>query len=1000
MHLSLIQRAVIVALGGFVAWSTATTAQAQQIQTVFVISMENHNLTQPVPLSNPQQIMGNVAAPFLNSLMTVGNPNALQTSFATNYQNVGAGIHPSAPNYIWSQGGSNFGVLNDNDPYGTGGSVQSTSQNLSNYLQTAGITWKAYEEDTDINVTNNTVLPSNQWTVPLTSTSGTFASGTNAYNGSNQYNYDVNHDPMVYFTDTDGGNNSTSSNPLAHNYAPLQQLQTDLANGTVAQYNWITPDIYNTAHSSLPSGFTYHGTHYTGDQAAVAQGDNFLSIIVPQIEASAAYQNNGVIIIWFDETEGGDTPAYTLPEIIISPLAQGNAYSDNLLYTHSSDLVTTEEIFGVGPCIRAACSAYDLAHLFQPGAIGSGPTLTSISPSTGSQGSSVPVTLTGTAFSVPLTVNASGSGITMSNVSVVSSTQATATFNIATTAPVGPQNISVTTTGRTSGIVSFDVTATVSAPTLTSVTPNSGVQGTAVNVTLTGTNFIAGATVGATGSGITVSNVTVASSTQITATLTLAANATLGPSSISVTTSAGVSNTVPFTVNAPVPTLTSVTPNSGTQGTAVNVTLAGSGFIAGATVGVTGSGITVSNVTVVSGTQITATLNIAANATTGAHNISITTTGGTSNTVAFTVNSASGLPTLTSIAPSSGAQGTSVNVTLTGTNFTTGSQVRLQGGGLTQTNIVVVSPTQITATYNISSSATIGAHNTWVVTSAGSSNMLTFTVTAAQGAPTLTSVTPNSGVRGNAVNVTLAGTNFIAGATVGATGSGITVSNVTVASSTQITATLTLAANATLGPSSISVTTSAGTSNTVPFTVNAAVPTLTSVAPNSGTQGTAVNVTLAGSGFIAGATVGVTGSGITVSNVTVVSGTQITATLNIAAAATPGAYNISVTTTGGTSNTVAFTVNSASGLPTLTSVTPSSGARGTSVNVTLTGTNFTPASQVRLQGGGLTQTNIVVVSPTQITATYNISTSTLTGPHNTWVVTSAGSSNILTFTVN
>ena len=37
------------------------------------------------------------------------------------------------------------------------------------------------------------------------------------------------------------------------------------------------------------------------------QGDNFLSIIVPQIEASAAYQNNGMIMIWNDETEGGDT---------------------------------------------------------------------------------------------------------------------------------------------------------------------------------------------------------------------------------------------------------------------------------------------------------------------------------------------------------------------------------------------------------------------------------------------------------------------------------------------------------------------------------------------------------------------------------------------------------------------------------------------------------------------------------------------------------------------
>ena len=74
-------------------------------------------------------------------------------------------------------------------------------------------------------------------------------------------------------------------------------------------------------------------------------------------------------------------------------------------------------------------------------------------------------------------------------------------------------------------------------------------------------------------------------------------------------------------------------------------------------------------------------------------------------------------------------------MTLTGTNFTAGSQVGLQGAGLTQTNIVVVSPTQITATYNISSGVATGPHNTWVVTSAGSSNMLTFTVTAEETRP-------------------------------------------------------------------------------------------------------------------------------------------------------------------------------------------------------------------------------------------------------------------------
>ena len=85
--------------------------------------------------------------------------------------------------------------------------------------------------------------------------------------------------------------------------------------------------------------------------------------------ASQAYQNDGAIIIWWDETEGGDDATRTLSEIIISPDAKGNAYTNNILYTHSSDLLTMQELFSVGPCLRGACSATDLSDLFKPGAI-------------------------------------------------------------------------------------------------------------------------------------------------------------------------------------------------------------------------------------------------------------------------------------------------------------------------------------------------------------------------------------------------------------------------------------------------------------------------------------------------------------------------------------------------------------------------------------------------------------------------------------------------------
>jgi len=220
--------------------------------------------------------------------------------------------------------------------------------------------------------------------VPLTNFSGTSSTYTNAYNGSHQYNYAAKHDPQVFFTATNGGNDSSPNNPEAKFYSPLEQLSTDLASNTVAQYNWITPDQFNDMHSALSTPFTYNGVTYTPgtdaekDAQQIALGDNFLSQIVPEIEASQAYKNNGMIVIWNDETEGdqgaGSTAGFDGTEIIISPLAKGNAYTNNILYTHSSDLATLQNIFGVagggaGGYLGGAGGANSLADLLKPGAI-------------------------------------------------------------------------------------------------------------------------------------------------------------------------------------------------------------------------------------------------------------------------------------------------------------------------------------------------------------------------------------------------------------------------------------------------------------------------------------------------------------------------------------------------------------------------------------------------------------------------------------------------------
>lgn len=380
------------------------TAGAEEIKTVFVIAMENHNWTQPAnQFSGPiQQIFQNPNAPFINSLVN-GTATAVinasqvniseQTAFATNYRNVLATaggnnphIHPSEPNYLWAEAGTNFGVFNDNDPFspasGTGQlSNQDNQLHLARLFADCGVTWKSYQEDIDLVPDgasfDNVVLPQNQWTSPIKSHSGIFVAGANQFNGSKQFNYAVKHNPQAYFSDSSGGNDLTTNNPLRLQYAPLQQLFIDLANNAVAQYNWISPDQFNDQHTALTGGFKGQ----TGDAANILQGDNFLQIVIPQIMASKTYRDHGAIIIWWDESEQdatGDNPddlTHSIGEIVISPDAHpnegGSPFASDVFLTHSSDLRTMQEIFHVtkpfflGDAIRAN----DLSSLFAEGAV-------------------------------------------------------------------------------------------------------------------------------------------------------------------------------------------------------------------------------------------------------------------------------------------------------------------------------------------------------------------------------------------------------------------------------------------------------------------------------------------------------------------------------------------------------------------------------------------------------------------------------------------------------
>src|SRR5713226_2838291 len=120
----LVTLAVVVLLAGLAKRSAtrqiAGPSTAPHIKNVWIILMENHNWS---------QILGSKKAPYINSLL----PSA---THAEQYFNP-PGNHPSLPNYLWLEAGTNFGILDDGLPLRKNGhrlNGQTTTQHLVTQL--------------------------------------------------------------------------------------------------------------------------------------------------------------------------------------------------------------------------------------------------------------------------------------------------------------------------------------------------------------------------------------------------------------------------------------------------------------------------------------------------------------------------------------------------------------------------------------------------------------------------------------------------------------------------------------------------------------------------------------------------------------------------------------------------------------------------------------------------------------------------------------------------
>jgi hypothetical protein len=640
------------------------------------------------------------------------------------------------------------------------------------------------------------------------------------------------------------------------------------------------------------------------------------------------------------------------------------------------------------------------------------PTIASLTPVSGYQNTMVNVTVTGTNFEqgtgktmVAFTNQTTGATLTPSFINVTSPTQINAGITIPSNATTGSYRLDITTVDG--GVVSKPGAFTVNvfpAPTITTVAPASANLNSTIYFTVTGQNFQTGSamtwanfTYGAfNNANITINSVT---ATSMNGTMVIGLYAPAGKWNLTVTTINGGTSLVKtgaMTVaQFPAPIITSITPATGTKGSPVAFTLAGTNFEpagTAVTLNEDTSG-TVLNTTLISVTPTTIVGNftIPTNVPASLYRLEVTTKDGgvVSKLQAFTVTYLP-LPTITTLTPATGSLNTTIPFTLTGNYFLNGGTVvmlRTVGTTINATPYLTwVNITTIQGSFVIPNTAVTGSYTLYVITTGGGFNSKpgAFTV-GTFGKPTITAVTPTTWYRNATVPFQITGTNFEPGLTTVtfAYPSNSTLLNSTVVfntvTATTINGTVVVPYSAPTGTWNVSVATIDGGTVWKPnaFTVsNFPAPTITSITPVSGFRNTTVSYTITGSNFQPGQTTVVLSnptSGVLATTFYSLNSSQIVGGFQIPATASVGAWRLNVTTLDGglTSKPSVFTVSKLP-VPSITTFTPSTEYQNTMVSFVISGTNFEP--------GGLTTVNLTKSGQSNIQTTLtSVYSSSITG---------------------
>ena len=342
--------AILVAVAG-VLWFPASVpgraagndSAVPRYAHIFVIVLEN---------KDQNQVMDPSAAP---NIARLGKTYGIASHFY-------AEVHPSEGNYVALVSGDTYGIHDDDayychagmqDPHcekssGPGYTNHTVSQpDIGSQLDTAGLSWKGYYESIPQPGSGAVVAGDPSW--------GAAASHWELYASK--------HSGFINFAAVQNSPRRTSL------LVGFDQLDRDLASGTMPSFALIVPNQCNDMHGLDPKD-------YTADVAAaipqdclhnnaaglISRGDAEVNRLMAKIQASPVWKSsdNVAVVITFDEGSS-DTPlgccgidpksvanfgGGLIPTVVITNHGPRGVV-DNTQYSHYSLLRTIEDAFGI-----------------------------------------------------------------------------------------------------------------------------------------------------------------------------------------------------------------------------------------------------------------------------------------------------------------------------------------------------------------------------------------------------------------------------------------------------------------------------------------------------------------------------------------------------------------------------------------------------------------------------------------------------------------------------